>query len=183
MKILSFGASNHSQSTNAVLARFAAQRFKDLFRPEIDIDTLDINAYEMPIYSLDREKQTGIPAEAIEIFERMGRADGLIISFAEYNGSYTSAWKNIFDWVSRIDQKVFSDKPSIVLAATPGRRAGASVLAAVASAAPFFGMSLCGQVGVGTWAEAYNTDNQALTRKSDIEKLDKALQALASSLG
>jgi len=183
MKILAFGASNHSQSINGVLARFAAQRFKDLFKPESDIDTLDINAYEMPIYSPDLEKQSGIPAEAIEMFERMGRAVGLIISFAEYNGSYTAAWKNIFDWISRIDQRVYSDKPSVVLAATPGRRAGASVLATVSSAAPFFGLSLCGQVGVGTWAEAYDADNQTLTRKPDLEKLDEALQALASSLG
>ena len=47
--------------------------------------------------------------------------DLLIISFAEHNSTYTTAFKNIFDWISRIkDRKHFGEKPVFVLATAPG---------------------------------------------------------------
>ena len=36
----------------------------------------------------------------------VGDADAGLVSFAEHNRTVTSAWKNLFDWMSRIDMKV-----------------------------------------------------------------------------
>lgn len=178
MKILAFGASNHSHSINAAFANFAAERFKAKFQPDVEIQSLDINDYEMPIYSLDREQADGVHELAQAFFAKIGAADSLIISFAEYNGSYSSAWKNIHDWMSRIKAEIYQGKPMVALAATPGPRAGAGVLQAFAQAAPFFGADVRGQVGVGRWSEAFDPEQGTLTNADDLAALDAALARL-----
>ena len=53
---------------------------------------------------------------------------GIIISLAEHNGSYTSAFKNIYDWISVIEKTVWSNKPLILLSTSDGQNAGKTVL-------------------------------------------------------
>ena len=178
MKILSFGASNHRSSINAALARLACARLKDKLDPSAEIEFLDLNDFEMPIYSIDREGESGIPQLAQDFFAKIGAADALIISFAEYNGSYTSAWKNIYDWMSRIDAKVYQGKAVVALAATPGPRAGAGVLGAVEATAAFFGMDLRAIQGIGVWGDAYDGETSTLTKEEDMAALDGALKKL-----
>ncbi|MEL6370318.1 MAG: NAD(P)H-dependent oxidoreductase [Pseudomonadota bacterium] len=178
MRVLAFGASNHSVSINAAFARFAAERFKAEHVQDAVLEELDLNDFEMPIYSIDRERDGGIPTQARSFFDRIGSCDRLIISYPEYNGSYPSAWKNIHDWVSRIDAKIYQDKPSIALSATPGPRAGAGILGAVEESAPFFGMDLRGVVGVGKWGEAFDASSQRLTNPTDDTALNLALSDL-----
>ncbi|MEO1304609.1 MAG: NAD(P)H-dependent oxidoreductase [Pseudomonadota bacterium] len=178
MRILAFGASNHSASINGVLAQFAANRFKEKFEPNAEVSVLELNDFEMPIYSLDREKANGVHSLAQEFFAHIGTADALIISFPEYNGSYSSAWKNIHDWMSRIQMAIYQGKPLLALSATPGPRAGAGVLGAVEQSAPFFGAELRGVVGIGKWSEAYDPASGVLTRSEEIAALDVALKAL-----
>lgn len=182
MTLLHFGASNHSASINATLARWAAQRFQARFQTGTSLEEIDLNDFEMPIYSLDREREGGVPSQAQDFRARIAAADALIISFAEYNGTYTSAWKNIYDWMSRLDGKVYADKPTLALAATPGPRAGAGVLASVEGSAPFFGMDLKGVVGIGSWGEAFDNDRLELTRAEDIDRIDAGLAALNAAM-
>ena len=111
MKLLAFGASNHSASINFKLARYAAERFKMHVHPDAEISYLDLNDFEMPIYSIDREQKHGVHSLAQNLFSKLGEADALIIAYPEYNGSYTSAWKNIHDWMSRIDMAIYQNKP------------------------------------------------------------------------
>jgi NAD(P)H-dependent FMN reductase len=83
----------------------------------------------MPIYSIDRERDGGIPGPAHDFCGRIGAADAVLVSFDEHNDFVTAAWKNVFDWMSRIEMKLWQGKPVVMLAASPGPRAGANVLA------------------------------------------------------
>ena len=178
MHVLVFGASNSKNSINAKLARYAAERFKANFVTDARLEFLDLNDFEMPIYSIDREKETGIPQAAQDFYAKIGAADALIISYAEYNGLYTSAWKNIFDWMSRIKQSIFQDKPMVILAATPGGRGGQGVLQTAQGGAPYFGADIKGVHGVGKWPSAYDDENNTLVNQDDITAIDAALAAL-----
>lgn len=122
-KILAFGASSSRQSINKRFATYVAQQV-----PNSEVRVLDLNDFEMPIYSIDRERETGIPQPAHDFKQAIQEADGIIISFAEHNGSYTVAYKNITDWVSRIKKDVWENKPMLLLATSPGKRGGKSVL-------------------------------------------------------
>lgn len=178
MKILAFAATSSRTSINRVLVTHAANRIMDAAAPEAEVSFIDLNDYEMPIYSIDREMQNGIPQVAQDLFTQIGVADALLISFAEHNGSTTAAWKNVFDWMSRIEMKVFQAKRMVILAATPGPRAGAGVLGHQEMLIPHFGGEIVGKLGIGRWAEAWNAQTQTLSRPDDIAALDQALSAL-----
>ena len=63
MKILAFAGSNSSQSINKKLALYAAGLFENA-----GVETLDLNDYELPLYSIDREKEMGKPELAGKLF-------------------------------------------------------------------------------------------------------------------
>ena len=122
-KILAFGASNSKNSINKLFANYAASQIENSI-----IDLLDLNDFEMPIYSIDIERESGIPEAAYKFRKLIHESDGIIISFAEHNGHYTVAFKNIFDWLSRIDRNIWMNKPMFLLATAPGPRGAKKVL-------------------------------------------------------
>ncbi|MEL6988475.1 MAG: NAD(P)H-dependent oxidoreductase, partial [Bacteroidota bacterium] len=95
---------------------------------DVQVNLIDLNDFEMPIYSIDKEQANGIPALANQFNELIKESDAILISFAEHNGSFTAAYKNIYDWVSRIGKSVWEEKPMILLATSPGGRGGKLVL-------------------------------------------------------
>jgi NAD(P)H-dependent FMN reductase len=178
VKLLAFAASNSRASINRRLIDHATERFRDEIDPHADIEILDLNDFEMPIYSIDRETETGVPPAALTFLDKIGQADALLVSFAEHNGSVSAAWKNLFDWMSRANAKVWQGKPMVVMAATPGPRAGAGVLQHQSAMAPFFGADIRGSVGVGRWPEAFDAATCTLTQADHVAALGAALVTL-----
>ena len=122
-KVLAFGASSSKKSINKKFAIYVANCI-----PNAEINVIDLNDYEMPIYSIDKEEENGIPELAYRFKEHFKNSDAVVISFAEHNASYTSAFKNIFDWISRIDKNIWHNKPMFLLSTSDGSRGGLSVL-------------------------------------------------------
>ena len=162
MKVLAFAASNSSTSINRKLVNYAANQID-----AADVDLLDLNDYEMPLYSSDLEGATGIPQLAHDFRRKIADADLVMISFAEHNGSYTAAYKNLFDWTSRIDAKVFQGKRMILLATSPGRAGAKNVLAAAQSSMPHFGGEVLGAFSVPSFYENFDAENGVL-RDDDL---------------
>ena len=122
-KIVVFGASSSKKSINKQFSIYASTQFNNT-----EIIILDLNDFEMPIFSEDKELNSGIPEKATKFYEILNCSDAIIISFAEHNGSYTAAFKNIFDWISRIGKIVWWDKPMLLLSTSDGERGAFSVL-------------------------------------------------------
>lgn len=173
MKLLAFAASSSSKSINKQLAAYAASLVDGA-----DVEILDINDYEMPIFSQDREEELGQPEQAQKFFAKIGEADAIIISFAEHNGSYTAAYKNLFDWTSRIDMKVFQNKPMVLLATSPGPGGASSVLAAAAGSAPYFAADVKASLSVPSFFDNFDMEKQQLRNPELQDKLKSALALL-----
>ncbi|MHB0754021.1 NADPH-dependent FMN reductase [Polaribacter sp. M15] len=122
-KVLAFAGSTSSTSINKQLATFAAENLKDT-----NFDMIDLRDFSMPIYSEDEEKENGLPNNAKRFSALFDKYDGFILSLAEHNSSYTAAFKNIYDWSSRVEANVFRDKPLLLMAASPGGLGGRFVL-------------------------------------------------------
>jgi len=122
-KIVALGASNSKNSINKTLATFAANQIENA-----TVNVLDLNDFEMPIYGIDKEMESGVPTLAHDFKAHLKNSDGIIISFAEHNGAYSAAFKNIMDWISRIEGSTWEDKPMLLLATSPGGRGGMTVL-------------------------------------------------------
>jgi NAD(P)H-dependent FMN reductase len=176
MRVLAFAASNSRQSINQRLVRHAADVFRSEFVPAAEIELLDLNDYDLPLYSIDRETEGGIPERAQQFYDKIGAADAVLVSYAEHNGSYTAAFKNIFDWASRIDMKVFQGKPMVILSASIGKHGGAGVMRTALDSAPYFGADVRGHLSVGPFSEKF--DDGRLTD----DALAKALRDAVSNL-
>lgn len=159
-KLLAFGASNSSTSINKQLAKYAAGLFKNA-----QVDLLDLNDYEMPIYSYDREKKDGFPQLANDFYKKIGEADFILISFAEHNGAYSTAFKNIFDWMSRINGKTFQEKPMLLLATSPGARGGASVLEIASNRFPRQAGIVKGTFSLPSFNENFDTEKRIISNE------------------
>ncbi|MEO0368761.1 MAG: NAD(P)H-dependent oxidoreductase, partial [Pseudomonadota bacterium] len=81
--IVVFGASNSSTSINRIFASYAADQLVN-----VNNKVLDLIDFEAPIYSPDREKESGIPDIITDFDSELAAADALVISMAEYNGAY-----------------------------------------------------------------------------------------------
>ncbi len=150
-KILAFGASSSIHSINKKLATYAVHRMDDI-EPTI----LDLNDFEMPIFSVDKEKNNGIPPLAHDFLDHIKTADGLIISFAEHNGAYSTAFKNIFDWVSRIDGNLWNGTPMFAMATSPGGRGGMTVLDIAKGRFKFMGGNIIASFSLPSFFDNFN---------------------------
>ena len=118
--ILAIGGSSSRNSINKVWAAYVAQQLQDA-----EVRLLDLNDFEMPLYNIDRERSIGVPEQAHLFREAVAWADGIVLSLAEHNGSYTASFKNVIDWASRIDKAIWMHKPMFLTATSPGARGGA----------------------------------------------------------
>jgi len=133
-QLIALGASSSKSSINKTLAIYTASKVKNS-----KVEVVDLNDYELPLYGVDYETENGIPEKVIKLNGILESIDGLVISLAEHNGSYAVAFKNTLDWLSRIDIKVWKDKPMLLLATSPGGRGGKIVLESAKTTFPFLG--------------------------------------------
>lgn len=166
-KIIAFAASTSKNSINKQLATYAANLFENA-----EVEVLDLNDYEMPLFSVDREKENGIHTLAQDFYAKMGSADLIVLSLAEHNGSYAAAFKNIFDWTSRINTKTFQQKPLLLLATSPGARGGSTVLDIAAKRFPFQGAEVKGTFSLPTFYENFDVVNGIINPELKNELLE-----------
>ena len=60
MKILAFAASSSTKSINKALVIYAGQLFGKKYE-NVEVEVIDINDYEMPLFSTDKEEELGHP--------------------------------------------------------------------------------------------------------------------------
>lgn len=173
MNIVAFAASSSTKSINKKLVSYAANLVNDA-----SVEILDLNDYELPLFSTDKEAELGKPELAKQFLEKLGSSDAIMISFAEHNGSYTAAFKNLFDWCSRINPKIYQNKPMILLATSPGARGAATILSTAINSMPHFAGEVKGSFSLPSFYDNFDIDNNEITDddlaaalKEEVEKL------------
>lgn len=173
MKIIAFAATNHSKSINKQLIEYSASLLKN-----VQVEILDLNDYELPLYGQDKEQQIGHPQLAKDFLAKIAGSCGILIAFAEHNGSYTVAYKNIFDWCSRIEPKVFQNKPMVLLSTSPGSMGGGSVLATAVQSAPYFSGIVKANLAIPSFYDNFDSEKQLLKHAELNEQLQDAVSHL-----
>jgi len=88
---------------------------------------MTITAYpsiEMPLYNADIQEK-GFPPEVIALVDAVRGADGVLIVTPEYNFTIPGGLKNAFDWISRLKDQPFVNKPVAIQSASQGPVGGA----------------------------------------------------------
>ncbi|MDM1354584.1 NAD(P)H-dependent FMN reductase [Myroides marinus] len=174
MNILAFAATNSSTSINLQLVKSVTNQLEGH-----NIQLLDINDYEMPIYSQDRNN-TGVPQQALDFNEAIKNADAIIIGLAEHNGTFSTAFKNIFDWGSRVEKSFFQNKPMMLLSTSPGPRGGQSVMDSASSIFPYFGGNIKAQFSLPSFQD--NFSNGTVTTTELAEQLKEKINIFKTEL-
>ena len=153
MKILAFGASYSRNSINKTFAAYVAKQISNA-----EVEVLDLSQYDLPIFTVDIEKEVGTPTFVNSFLSKLESADLLVVSMAEHNGSYTSAFKNLFDWTSRAKLKMFEDKKMILLSTAPGARGGKGVIDAALVRFPMHGANIVMHFTLPKFSENFSAD-------------------------
>lgn len=174
-KIIAFGASNSKNSINKQFATYAANRADGA-----SVEVLDLNDFPLPMYGIDHEQAEGIPANAQAFLDKINAADGIVASFAEHNGAYSAVFKNLFDWMSRIEKNVWAQKPMLLMATSPGGRGGQSVLNLAANTFPHLGGNIVAQFSLPAFGQNFSEDGitdqeLAAAFQEEIRKFNSAL--------
>ncbi len=172
MKIIAFGGSPSKNSINKKLATYAASLFENA-----EVEVLDLNDFQMPLFSVDVEKEIGQHPLAKNFLDKIATADILVASLAENNGNYSVAFKNVFDWCSRINGKVFQEKPMLLMATSPGARGGASVLEIAKNAFPRYGAIIKATFSLPSFNDNFDVEKGKISN----EELDNQLKEIVES--
>jgi chromate reductase, NAD(P)H dehydrogenase (quinone) len=174
--VIAFAGSNSKKSINKQLATYASSLIE-----EANINILDLNDFELPVYGIDYENEHGIPKEAKRFLEIIKSSDGIILSLAEHNGAYSTAFKNVFDWMSRIDGKLWTNIPMLLMATSPGGRGGASVLEIAKNRFPFMGGNIVSTFSLPLFNQNFNENNGV--QDDDLKtKFNKAISEFQNAI-
>ena len=176
MKILVIGGSNSKNSINRTFANYVASFFKTASKELIDISKMDL-----PIYSVDTEKEIGIHSIALEFAAKIDNTGFIIISLAENNGSFNVGLKNLLDWTSRIKgRKIFNRKPMLLMATSPGARGGLTVLESAKSLFPRYGADIKASFSLPEYNKNFDVE-KGITNPELLEHLEEIVTDLQNA--
>ena len=173
--IIALGGSNSKNSINKKLASYAANKVT-----ETEVTVIDLNDFELPLYGVDLEEASGIPENATKLNSMIEASDGIVLSLAEHNGSFTAAFKNAVDWVSRIDPKLWKNKPMLLLATSPGGRGGATVLQSAKALYPHQGANVVADFSLPSFYDHFS--EEGIKDETLNEELDQKISLFQKSL-
>ncbi|MCX2837739.1 NAD(P)H-dependent oxidoreductase [Salinimicrobium sp. MT39] len=132
-KILAFAGSSSPTSINHQLILNVTRRISDH-----QVEVLELNKLDIPLYSIVKEKE-GFPENVKFIYKKIVEAPALIIAVNEYNSNVSGFFKNIIDWLSRVEKNFLGGKKILLMSTSPGKRGGASALEYCKNQFPRFG--------------------------------------------
>lgn len=175
-KILAFSGSSSSKSINQKLVHAAVAQLD----PSA-VTVIDIRDYPLPIHSVDIEAQ-GMPENAVRLRALFSEHEGFLISCPENNSSMTAILKNLLDWMSRFEGKIFQEKPVLWMAATPGKNGGRTNLKHVAELTPWWGGQLVATFGLPRFNETFDAEAGELREAEQRAELAAAVKALETAV-
>lgn len=176
-KIIAFAGSSSKNSINKKLVTYVSSLFE-----KVEVEILDLNDYELPLYSIDREKELGKPELVTKFLQKISEADVIVLSLAEHNGNFSVAFKNLFDWSSRWGIKVFQQKPMLLMATSNGARGGKSALEIAEKRFPFDGAEIKAVFSLAKFSENFDVDNNKISNPEQDEIIKDIVKKIQSDL-
>lgn len=174
-KILAFSGSNSSKSINKNLLTNVLS-----LANRVEIELIDLRDFPAAVFSVDLEEKEGFPKSMKDLLIKMRAADGYLISVPEHNGSMPAVFKNSIDWISRMGGKIFNNKPTVFLSASPGGRGGASVLEHLNKIMPHRGAEIIGTHGVASFHD--KLEDGQFNNSEDLDRIKALIEQLEDKI-
>jgi chromate reductase len=132
-----------------------------------------------PLYDADLQTSSGFPADVVALADAIRAADGVIIISPEYNYTIPGALKNALDWVSRLSDQPFKNKPVAIQSATGGPLGGARMQYHMRMALTFLNAFIFGTPEVFVGMAQTKFDEKTLALKDEPTRKIVAQQLTA----
>jgi len=173
LKVLTICGSLRKNSYNAALVR----ALPELAPPNMTFSASP--AWEtIPLYNADLQETSGFPAPAEDFAAAIRAADGIIITSPEYNWTIPGGLKNALDWVSRMKEQPFKDKPVALQSASGGPLGGARMQYHLRMCMTYLGCFIFGtpEIFVGMAASKFDKDSLKLTDEATRKIVGQQLE-------
>lgn len=177
-KILVFSGSNSRNSINNKLAKSAASLIVGH-----NIETINLADYDLPIFNVDIEQERGFPINLKMLYNKIKDADALVISVNEHNGMISAFFKNILDWLSRLDRKFLSGKQLLLMSTSTGERGGAGALEYTKYILPKFGATIVESFSIPSFALNFSEESQSISNEVLLLGFTDVIQNFTHQIG
>ncbi|MGV3125541.1 NAD(P)H-dependent oxidoreductase [Streptococcus orisratti] len=109
MKFVGLVGSNAEQSYNRMLLQYIRRQFKTKF----ELEVLEID--DVPMFNQDKNWKESFQLRLL--YNKITRADGVVIATPEHNHTITAALKSVLEWLS-YDVHPFDSKPVMIVGAS-----------------------------------------------------------------
>lgn len=165
-KVLAFTGSNSEKSINDQLLHYALSFIKNS-----EVNYVDLKPLKVPIYSETLENSEGIPGDIQNLRSEIRNADALIVAVNEHNGTMSSFFKNVTDWLSRSNSKYLLDKPIFLMSTSPGKGGAVSSLEYTINNFKKFGGNVIHHFSLPSFGENFGHNGMTKTYKAHLESL------------
>ena len=176
-RILAFTGSNSSASINQKLLEYVVSEIT-----EHKTKVLKLVNYPMPMYSEDEEKNNGFPGMVLGLKQEISEVDALIISVNEHNGSWSAFFKNVIDWLSRLDRNFLENKKILLMSTSPGKRGGIGSLEYAKNVLPRFGAEIIESFSFPSFHENFSIDDNEVTDETILLGLKEVLSTFSHQI-
>lgn len=135
----------------------------------------------IPLYNADIQETSGFPPEVQDIATAVRGADGVIVVTPEYNWTIPGGLKNALDWISRMKDQPFKEKPVAIQSASTGPVGGARMQYHMRMALTYMNAFVFGtpEIFVSMAQNKFDKDTLALTDEPTKAILKQQLEAFA----
>jgi chromate reductase, NAD(P)H dehydrogenase (quinone) len=134
-----------------------------------------------PLYNADTQEASGFPRAAEDMAAAIRAADGVLFVTPEYNWSMPGVLKNAIDWVSRMKDQPFENKPVAIQSCSQGPLGGARMQYHWRMSMTFLKAHIFGtpEVFVGSAQTKFEKNTLALTDQPTKDAVKAQLAAFA----
>ena len=175
-KILAFAGSNSSTSINYKLVKYTVALVQGH-----ETQLLNMANFPFPMYSEDYEKENGFSNSLIELKNDISNADGLIIAVNEHNSNISSYFKNLIDWLSRLERSFIADKKILLLTTSPGKRGGISAHDISKDILTRFGADIISSFSLPSFYDNFN-DEKGISESELLKAYQEALDSFLAKI-
>ena len=174
--LMAFAGSNSSTSINYQLVQYTAGCIEGH-----TVQLLNMANFPLPMYSEDYEKSHGFANSLAELRDDLVKANGLLLSVNEHNSNPSAYFKNLIDWLSRLERNFMANTHVLLMATSPGKRGGIGALEKVGEILPRFGAETVVTFSLPSFYENFDPKKGILNKELSAEH-SKAVDSFLNAI-
>ncbi len=156
--IFTLAGSNSSVSINQEVAKKLSEKLCCFY--------YDTRRIDIPVFNRDNSFES----EILNLYNMMCEYEYIVFVIPEYNGNYSSFFKNIVDELSIKNKFFLENKKVFIISVSPGAKAGVSVRKIAHTSFEYFGATVLGTYGIGEYESLEQKEDRITEIAKDIKR-------------